>query len=167
VVPVVPARRRPFSSGQDIGTTVIIAVPLDTGTGTGGGETVSGLHAALGFLTLVTAVGAAMTAGLAWAGFERRWGVGAARTAEVIALILGLLVLAALFIGGLLLITGLRPMTSAHILLAVAALAAVPIAAGTGLWREHGAGRSRARSGWLAGGALVTALLGLLLAATG
>ena len=127
----------------------------------------SGLHGALGFLTAVTAVVVALMAGLAWAGFDRRWGVAAARTAEVIGVVLVVLVLAALFIGGLLLITGLRPMTPAHILLAVAALAAVPIAEGAGLWREHGAGRSRARSGWLAGGALATALLGLLLAATG
>jgi hypothetical protein len=76
-------------------------------------------------------------------------------------------VLATIFIGGLLLITGSRPMTPVHMLLAIAALAALPVAFGAALWREHGTGRSRARAGWLAGGALITVLLGLLLAATG
>jgi hypothetical protein len=127
----------------------------------------SGFHGTLGFLVIVVAVVVAAAAGIAWAVHERRWGTAAARIAEILAFTLGVLVLAAIFIGGLLLITGSRPMTPLHILLAVAALAAVPVAFGVALWRERGTGRSRARAGWLAGGALGTVLLGLLLAATG
>lgn len=127
----------------------------------------SGFHGALGFLAVVAAVVVAVVAAVAWVGHERPWGAAAARIAEILAVALGLIVLAAIFIGGLLLITGLRPSTPLHILLAVAALAAVPVAFGVALWREHGTGRTRARAGWLVGGSLVTALLGLLLAATG
>jgi hypothetical protein len=132
-----------------------------------GGETMSGLHGTLGYLTIVAAIVVAVAAGTTSVGLQRRWGRSLARLTDVLAIVVSALVLAALFIGGLLLITGLRPMSPAHILLAVAALTAVPVAAGVGLWREHGAGRGPARYGWLAGGAAVTAVLGLLLAASG
>jgi hypothetical protein len=134
----------------------------------------SGLHGTLGYLTVVAAVVVAVAAVVVAVaadatsiGLERGWGQALARLTDILAAVVSVLVLAALFIGGLLLITGLRPMSPAHILLAVAALAAMPAAVGVGLWREHGAGRSPARYGWLAGGAAVTAVLGLLLAASG
>ena len=127
----------------------------------------SGLHGTLGYLTIVAAIVVAVVAGTTSVGLQRRWGRSLARLTDILAIVVSALVLAALFIGGLLLITGLRPMSPAHILLAVAALAAMPVAAGVGLWREHGAGRGPARYGWLAGGAAVTAVLGLLLAASG
>lgn len=127
----------------------------------------SGLHGTLGYLTVVAAVVVAVAAGATSIGIQRRWGQALARLTDILAAVVSVLVFSALFIGGLLLITGLRPMSAAHILLAVAALAAMPVAVGVGLWREHGAGRSPARYGWLAGGAAVTAVLGLLLAASG
>lgn len=127
----------------------------------------SGLHGTLGYLAVVAAVVVAVAAGTTSIGLHRRWGQALARLTDILAAGVAVLVLAALFVGGLLLITGLRPMSPAHILLAVAALAAMPVAAGVGLWREHGAGRGPARYGWLAGGAAVTAVLGLLLAASG
>jgi hypothetical protein len=127
----------------------------------------SGLHGTLGYLTVVAAVVVAVAAGATSIGLQGRWGQALARLTDILAVVVSVLVLAALFIGGLLLITGLRPMSPAHILLAVAALAAMPVAVGVGLWREHGAGRSPARYGWLAGGGAVTAVLGLLLAASG
>jgi hypothetical protein len=128
---------------------------------------VSGLHGTLGYLTVVAALVVAVAAGATSIGLGRRWGQALARSTDILAAGVTVLVFAALFMGGLLLITGLRPMSPAHILLAVAALAAMPIAAGVGLWRERGAGRSPARYGWLAGGAAVTVVLGLLLAASG
>lgn len=127
----------------------------------------SGLHGTLGYLTVVAAVVVAVAAGATSIGLQQRWGQALARLTDILAAVVSVLVFSALFIGGLLLITGLRPMSAAHILLAVAALAAMPVAVGVGLWREHGAGRSPARYGWLAGGAAVTAVLGLLLAASG
>ena len=127
----------------------------------------SGLHGTLGYLTVVAAVVVAVAAGATSIGLQGRWGQALARLTDILAVVVSVLVLAALFIGGLLLITGLRPMSPAHILLAVAALAAMPVAVGVGLWREHGAGRSPARYGWLARGGAVTAVLGLLLAASG
>ena len=127
----------------------------------------SGLHGTLGYLTVVAAVVVAVAAGATSIGLQRRWGQALARLTDILAAVVSVLVFSALFIGGLLLVTGLRPMSPAHILLAVAALAAMPVAVGVGLWREHGAGRSPARYGWLAGGAAVTAVLGLLLAASG
>jgi hypothetical protein len=127
----------------------------------------TGLHGTLGYLTVVAAVVVAFAAGATSIGLERGWGPAVARLTDILAAVVTVLIFAALFIGGLLLITGLRPMSAAHILLAVAALAAMPVAVGVGLWREHGAGRSPARYGWLAGGAAVTAVLGLLLAASG
>jgi hypothetical protein len=127
----------------------------------------SGLHGTLGFLAVVVAVVVAVAAGATSIGLERRWGPALARLTDMLAVVVSVLVFAALFIGGLLLITGLRPMSAAHILFAVAALAAMPVAAGAGLWRERGRGRDRARYGWLAGGAAATAVLGLLLAMSG
>ena len=127
----------------------------------------SGLHGTLGYLAVVAAVVVAVAAGTTSIGLQRRWGRALARITDILAAGVSVLVMAALFVGGLLLITGLRPMSPAHILLAVAALAAIPVAAGVGLWREHSAGRGPARYGWLAGGAAVTAVLGLLLAASG
>jgi hypothetical protein len=127
----------------------------------------SGLHGALGYLTVAAAVVVAVAAGATSIGLQQRWGQALARLTDILAVVVSVLVFAALFIGGLLLVTGLRPMSPAHILFAVAALAAMPIALAVGLWREHGAGRSPARYGWLAGGAAVTAVLGLLLAASG
>ena len=127
----------------------------------------SGLHGTLGYLAVVAAVVVAVAAGTTSIGLQRRWGRALARITDILAAGVSVLVMAALFVGGLLLITGLRPMSAAHILLAVAALAAMPVAASVGLWREHGAGRGPARYGWLAGGAAVTAVLGLLLAASG
>jgi hypothetical protein len=127
----------------------------------------SGLHGTLGYLTVVAAVVVAVAAGATSIGLQQRWGQALARLTDILAVVVSVLVFAALFIGGLLLVTGLRPMSPAHILFAVAALAAMPIALAVGLWREHGAGRSPARYGWLAGGAAVTAVLGLLLAASG
>ena len=68
---------------------------------------------------------------------------------------------------GLLAITGLRPMSPAHVLLAIAALLVLPAAAGLGLWRERQGGPEGTRHGWLAVGAIITVVLGLTLAATG
>lgn len=127
----------------------------------------SGVHGILGHLTVAAAALVAVTAGLAAFPQGRRWGPGLARITDLLAVVLTVLVLSALFIGGLLLMTGLRPSSPAHILLAVAALAAMPLAGGVGLWREQGEGRDALRYRWIAGGAIVTAVLGLLLAVSG
>jgi hypothetical protein len=127
----------------------------------------SGFHGVLGHLTVALAVLVAVLSGLASIALGRSWGLALARLTDLLAVVLAVLVLAAMFIGGLLLITGLRPSSPAHILLAVAALAAMPLAGGLALWREQGEGRSPRRYRWIAGGALVTGVLGLLLAVSG
>jgi hypothetical protein len=128
----------------------------------------SGLHGILGHLAVAAAALAAILAGLATLALAHRsWGVALARLTDLLAVVLAVLVLAALFIGGLLLITGLRPSSPAHIILAVAALAAMPLAGGVALWREQGEGRGPQRYLWIAGGAIVTGVLGLLLAVSG
>jgi hypothetical protein len=127
----------------------------------------SGVHGILGHLTVAVAALVAVLAGLASVALGRSWGIALARLTDLLAVVLAVLVLVALFIGGLLLITGLRPSSPAHILLAVAALAAMPVAGGVALWREQGEGRGPRRYHWIAGGALVTAVLGLLLAVSG
>ena len=128
----------------------------------------SGVHGILGHLTVAVAALVAVLAGLASLDLGRRsWGVTLARLTDLLAVVLAVLVLAALFIGGLLLITGLRPSSPAHILLAVAALAAMPVAGGVALWREQGEGRGPQRYRWILGGAIVTSVLGLLLAVSG
>jgi hypothetical protein len=128
---------------------------------------VSGLHGSLGYLAVIAAVVVAMLAALTSVTLERRAGHTLALLTDVLAIVAGLLVFGALFIGGLLIITGLRPDAAPHVVLAIAALAAMPVAAAVGLWSEQGTGRSRRRYRWLAGGAMVTAALGLALAATG
>lgn len=127
----------------------------------------SGLHGILGHLTVGAAALVVVLAGLASFALGRSWGMALARLTDLLAVVLAVLVLAALFIGGLLLITGLRPSSPAHILLAVAALAAMPVAGGVALWREQGEGRGPRRYRWIAAGAIVTAVLGLLLAVSG
>jgi hypothetical protein len=127
----------------------------------------SDLHGILGHLTVAAAILVAGLAGLASIALKRSWGLALARLTDLLAVMLAVLVLAALFIGGLLLVTGLRPSSPAHILLAVAALAALPVAGGVALWREQGEGRGPRRYRWVAGGAIVTAVLGLLLALSG
>jgi hypothetical protein len=127
----------------------------------------SGVHGILGHLTVAVAALVAVLAGLASVALGRSWGIALARLTDLLAVVLAVLVLVVLFIGGLLLITGLRPSSPAHILLAVAALAAMPVAGGVALWREQGEGRGPRRYHWIAGGALVTAVLGLLLAVSG
>lgn len=127
----------------------------------------SGVHGILGHLTVAVAAFVAVLAVLASVALGRSWGAALARLTDLLAVVLAVLVLAALFIGGLLLITGLRPSSPAHILLAVAALAAMPVAGGVALWREQGEGRGPRRYRWIAGAAVVTGVLGLLLAVSG
>lgn len=127
----------------------------------------SDVHGILGHVTVAVAALAVVLAGLASVVLGHSRGPAVARLADLLAVVLAVLVLAALFIGGLLLISGLRPSSPAHILLAVAALAAMPVAGGVALWREQGDGRGPRRYRWIAGGALVTAVLGLLLAVSG
>ena len=124
-------------------------------------------HALLGGLVIVVAIGAAILAGVASVSMERGWGRLLGRLADLLAILLAVIVGVALFVGGLLLITGSRPSSPLHVLLAIAALAAMPAAAGAGYWREQAGPGGRQRHRWLAGGAIVTAVLGLLLAATG
>jgi hypothetical protein len=127
----------------------------------------SGVHGILGYATVVAAVIVAAVALASAMSLQRGRGPGLARLTDGLAIAVTLLVFAALFVGGLLLITGLRPSSPAHLILAMAALVALPLAGGTGLWLEHGEGRAPRRYHWLAGGAAVTAALGLLLALTG
>jgi hypothetical protein len=127
----------------------------------------SGVHGILGDTTVVAAVIVAVVALAAAVALQGGRGPGLARLADGLAVAVTLLVFAALFIGGLLLVTGLRPSSPLHVVLAVAALVALPLAGGGGLWLEHGEGRGPRRYHWLAGGAAVTAALGLLLALTG
>jgi hypothetical protein len=128
---------------------------------------VSGAHGILGQATVVAAIIVAAVSMAAAMSLDRGRGPTLAHLADALAVVLTVLVFVTLFIGGLLLMTGLRPSSPVHILLAVAALAAVPIAGAAGLWFERGAGRRPQRDRWLAGGAAVTALLGILLALTG
>jgi hypothetical protein len=128
---------------------------------------VSGAHGVLGLSTIVLAAVMAALSAAAAMSLDRGRGPTLPRVADALAIALTVLVFVTLFIGGLLLMTGVRPSSPVHILLAVAALAAVPVAGGAGLWFERGAGRGPQRYRWLAGGAAVTALLGILLALTG
>jgi hypothetical protein len=128
---------------------------------------VSGAHGVLGLSTIVLAAVMAALGAAAARSLDRGRGPRPARLVDALAIALTVLVFVTLFIGGLLLVTGVRPSSPVHILLAVAALAAVPVAGGVGLWFERGAGRGSQRYRWLAGGAAVTALLGILLALTG
>jgi hypothetical protein len=145
------------------GATAAMAAP---GSWEAGGA-VSGAHGILGQATVVLAVIVAAVALGASMRLERGRGPTLARVADGLVIAVTVLVFVTLFIGGILLMTGLRPSSPVHILLAVAALAALPVAGGAGLWAEHGAGRQPQRYRWLAGGAAVTALLGILLALTG
>jgi hypothetical protein len=127
----------------------------------------SGLHGILGLLAVAAAVVVAIAAGVTSVGMAGPRGRSLARLTEILAGAATVLVFVALFVGGLLLVSGLRPSSPVHLILAVAALLALPAAAGIGLWSEQGAGRSPLRYRWLAGGAVVTAVLALLLAMTG
>jgi hypothetical protein len=132
-----------------------------------GGITVNQLHGLLGGLVVAVAIGAAILAGVASVSIERDRGRRVGRLADLLAIVLAVLVLAAIVVGGLLLITGVRPSSPIHVLLALVALAAMPVAGGLGYWLDRDAVRGPARYRWLAGGATATVALGLLLALTG
>jgi hypothetical protein len=87
-------------------------------------------------------------------------------TVALAALVTALL-LATMFAGGLLLITGLRPLDMLHVLIGIAAPAALPVALAMGWWRERQGGGLGARSRWIAAGGLAVVLLGTLLGRTG
>ncbi len=125
----------------------------------------SGVHGSLGWLTLATAAAVtllALGASMAWGD---RAGRVLGRLAEVVAVAATAIVFAALFVGGLMLMTGLRPTSMLHVLLAVAALATMPVALALGVWSERGRGAQRYR--WLAGGGLVMVALSVLLTQSG
>jgi hypothetical protein len=106
----------------------------------------------------------ALAASLAWRG---RTGAVLGRSAEAVSVATAVVVFAALFLGGLLLMTGLRPASMLHLLVAFAALATRPAALVLGVWSERGRGRGAQRYRWLAGGGLVMVAWSLLLTQTG
>jgi hypothetical protein len=127
----------------------------------------SGAHGALGWLALGAAVSVALLALAAWSTWGSQAGGLLGRFAEMVAAAATAVVFVALFVGGVLLTTGLRPASVLHLLLAFTALATLPAALALGIWAERGRGRGLQRYRWLAGGGLVTAMLSMLLAQTG
>lgn len=132
-----------------------------------GGYGMSGLHGALGLLAIGAAVIVVVAAVATWLAWERRVGRTLALLTDVLVIIVTVLVFAAVFVGGLLLITGLRPGQTGHLILGIAALAVLPVAMAVGIWAEQGTGRSQRRYAWLTGGGVVLAVLALLLAQSG
>ena len=113
----------------------------------------SGVHGILGYATVVAAVIVAVVALAAPVSLQRGRGPGLARLADGLAVAVTLLVVAALFVGGLLLITGLRPSSPTHVVLAVACLVALPLTGGSrALARaRRGPRAAGATTGWLEG----------------
>lgn len=127
----------------------------------------SGVHGALGWLTVGAAAIVILAAVVTWLTWEHRVGHTLARLTDLVVAVVAVLVFAALFVGGLLLVTGVRPAQMLHVLFGVAALAVLPLAMGVGIWGEQGTGRSRRRYGWVAGGGVVLTVLALLLTQSG
>jgi hypothetical protein len=127
----------------------------------------SGLHGALGWLTVGAALIVLVAAVATWLAWERPVGRTLARLSDLLVVSVPVLVFAALFVGGLLVITGLRPAQVLHVPFGVAALATLPVAMATGIWGEQGTGRGRRRYAWVTGAAAVLLVLALLLAQTG
>lgn len=126
-----------------------------------------GAHGLLGWLAAWAAMAVVIAAGAAHLTWGRPVWRGLALLADVLVVLVTVLVFAALFLGGLLLITGLQPDQPLHVFLGMAALATLPAAMAIGIWRDRGTGRSRQRDAWLMGGGVLLALLALLLVQSG
>jgi hypothetical protein len=126
----------------------------------------SGVHGTLGWLALVAGMIVTLSALAAWYLGTRAAGRLLARVTDLLVVLVTALVLAAMFVGGLLLMTGLRPIDMLHVLYGIAAPAALPIAMGLGIW-DGGRGRRHRRHAWVAGGGVVLVVLSLLLAMSG
>lgn len=127
----------------------------------------SGVHGALGWLTLWAAVAVALVALLAWATGQGRPGRILGRVTVGVALVAAAVAATALFLGGLLLLTGLRPADIIHVALGIVALAVLPAALLLATWLDRGGGGRPARYLWTAGGGLLLMLLAVLLILTG
>jgi predicted permease len=126
---------------------------------------VTDLHQTLGRIALGAAVVlAVMAIGTAVAQGRRS---GPWVITEWAAVGLWFLVLVNLAAGALLLVGGDRPEDGLHLLYAGVALAVLPLAAALGVRSERGRGPGRARYLWMAGGALVLAVVMVRLLQTG
>jgi hypothetical protein len=127
----------------------------------------SALHGTLGWLTVAAAVVVTVVALATWY-LESRSPVRALAVAtNLIVAAVTVVIVATIFIGGLLLITGVRPDNVGHIVIGVAALAVVPAATGIGVLTDQDSGRPPRRSLWTAGGGAILVVLALLLTVTG
>jgi NADH:ubiquinone oxidoreductase subunit 6 (subunit J) len=127
----------------------------------------SGLHGALGWLTVGAAVFVVVAAAATHLTWDRRAGRALALLTDVLVMFVTVLVFAAIFLGGLLLITGSRPEQMLHVIYGVGALVMLPLALAVGIWGDRGGGRSRRRYAWVTGGAIVLVVLALLLSQSG
>lgn len=125
----------------------------------------SGAHGTLGWLTLGVAGVVALLALLAWLAGPGRLGRVLGLITTILVIVVTALVAVVLFLGGLLLMTGLRPQDVVHVLLGIAALATLPVSLAVGAWSDRG--ESQRRYLWVCGGSLLLMLLAFLLGQTG
>jgi hypothetical protein len=127
----------------------------------------SALHGTLGWLTVGAAVVVTIVAFATWF-LESRRPVRALEVAtNLIVAAVTVVIVATIFVGGLLLITGTRPDNVGHIVIGVVALAVLPASLGLGMLMDQDSGQPPRRCLWVAGGGVVLAVLGLLLTVTG
>ena len=127
----------------------------------------SALHGTLGWLSVGAAIVVTFVALATWLLGTRRPVHALALATDIVVAVVTAAVFATLFLGGLLLITGVRPGNVAHVIIGVAALAALPVAMGLGIWADQGGGRTPRRYLWVSGGGLVLTILAILLTLTG
>jgi hypothetical protein len=127
----------------------------------------SGLHGTLGWLTVGAAVVVTVVAFATWLLQSRRPVRALAVATNLIVAAVTVVIVATIFVGGLLIITGTRPDDVGHIVIGVMALAVLPASLGLGALTDQDSDRPPRRSLWVAGGGVVLTVLALLLTVTG
>ncbi|MFN8623601.1 MAG: hypothetical protein U0869_22910 [Chloroflexota bacterium] len=124
-------------------------------------------HATLSWVAMVGALVVGLLAFLTWLIGTRPAGRSLARVVDLLVRVVVALLVVQIIVGLVVFVSGPPPAEGLHLGYALGMLAAIPVGAVLGVRAEHGRGRSPTRYAWIAGAALVAAVLALRLAATG